>query len=347
MIRILRGFLCFVIFIAGLAITAKLLNNLAPFAEVPLLRDKWAFWQEHKDEFDTLFIGTSRTIRGVMPSVFDKLTTEAGVPTHSYNFGIDGMFPPEDAYVAERIFATKPKNLRWVFIEMGVFLGDFEGRPPKSVRSVHWHDWTRTWLCVREKLWPKKRKTKWERWFKTENGEPSDASVAMTHLEVFLYQSLNIGRGANAWSRLALQKILPVEDFGPKPDGFLPMPKESVLKGKVLETYQKELAERQVTPARVVPLRPYLQESFDRMRRLARAAGAEVIFLVAPTTGELSGQPDPSSKVPSFDYRNLQKYPELFEFSARADTAHVTLKGAELYTRRIAESFIELNKSRR
>jgi hypothetical protein len=347
MIRILRSLLCFVIFLGALAATAKMLNNIAPFAEVPLLRDKWAYWQEHKDEFDTLFIGTSRTIRGIMPSVFDRLTTQAGVPTHSYNFGIDGMFPPEDAYVAERIFATKPKNLRWVFIEMGVFLGDFEGRPAKSVRSVHWHDWTRTWLCIREKFWPKKRKTKWKKWFESDKGEPSDASVAMTHLEVFLFQSLNIGRGANAWARLALQRPIKPDEFGQTLDGFLPMPEAGILKGKTLEQYQKELAERKITPARVVPLRPYSQESFDRMNRLARAAGAQVIFLVAPTTGELSGQPDAASQVPCFDYRNLQKYPDLFELGARADTAHMSPKGAELYTQHVAENFIELNQNRK
>lgn len=343
--RVLRPILCTAVFIAALALVAGALNRIEPFAEVPLVRDKWAYWLEHKDEFDTVFIGTSRVIRGVMPNVFDQLTAEAGIPTRSYNFGIDGMFPPEDAYVADHIFATKPKKLRWVFIEMGVFLGDFDGRPPNNVRTVHWHDWTRTWLCIREKLKPKKKSVKWKKWFEREDGEPSPMSIALTHLEVFFVRSLNIGRGASVWTRLALQRPIKTEDFGQKPDGFLPMPGDGVMRGEALDRYVKDLAERRETPARVVPLRAYSQESFDHMRKQAEKLGARVIFLVAPTTGELSGHPDPASGVPTFDYRELDKYPELFELSARADIAHMSPKGAELFTRRVAESFIEYAKS--
>ena len=97
-----------------------------PFREVPGLREKWDFWRKHKDEFDTVFIGTSRTFRGINPARFDELTKAAGKPTHSFNFGVDAMLPPEDAYVADYILRDPPKNLRWVFLELGMFLEDFE-----------------------------------------------------------------------------------------------------------------------------------------------------------------------------------------------------------------------------
>jgi len=342
MTRIVRPLLCTLVFFAGLCGVARMLNRTEPFGEVPLVRDKWAYWQQHKDEFDVVFIGTSRVIRGVMPSVFDRMTAAGGVPTRSYNFGIDGMFPPEDAFVAEHVLATKPAKLRWVVVEMGVFLGDFEGRAPKSIRSVYWHDWTRTWLCMREKLWPKKKRVKLKEWFKTEKGEPSAMSVALTHLDVFIVQALNIGRGANWWERVAFNRPIKFEDFGQQPDGFLPIPGNPEMKGEILARFEKEMADREKTPARVVPLRPYSQESFDRIHKAARAAGANVIFLVAPTTGELAGRPE---GVPTFNYRDIKKYPELFEKDARVDPAHMSAKGAELFTRRLAADFIDLAKS--
>lgn len=338
--KAVRPILLFVIFFAALAGVANVLNGIEPFIEVPILRDKWSYWQKNKDNFDTVFIGTSRVFRGVMPSIFDQMTADAGVPTKSYNFGIDGMFPPEDAYVSEHLLRDPPKNLRWVFIEMGVFLGDFEGRPAKSIRSIYWHDWPRTSLSMRNKLWPKKKKVKWRKWFETEDNEPSAASVAMKHLELFFINRLNIGRGANAWNRIAFRRPIVKEDFGAKEDGFLPIPGDGIMRGEILAKYEEEFAERQVTPARVVPLRPYSQESFDRVLMFARKAGARVIFLGAPTTGELSGHPSQKPEVPVFDYRDIHKYPELFEKSARTDTAHLTPKGAELFTRRIADDFV-------
>jgi hypothetical protein len=57
-------------------VTARLLNEVKLFDELPSLRDKWAHYEKHKDEYDTLFIGTSRTYRGITPALFDQLTAE-------------------------------------------------------------------------------------------------------------------------------------------------------------------------------------------------------------------------------------------------------------------------------
>lgn len=343
--RIGRVILVAAAFFASLIGVAKVLNGLDPFGEVPIVREKWAWWQKNKDTIDTLYVGTSRTFRGIMPSVFDKMTAEAGVPTKSYNFGVDGMFPPEDAYVGEHLLKDPPKNLKWVFFEMGVFLGDFDGRPPKSVRTVYWHDWTRTWLCMREALWPKKKPVKWKKLFQSDKGRPSPAAIAMTHFEVFLTQSFNIGRGASAWERRAFKRSNGPSGFDMSDSGFLPTTGDGVMRGAELERFEKEYAERQKTPARVVPLRPYSQESFDRMLKLAEKAGARVCFVVAPTTGEMSGHPKQEPAVPVFDFREMDRFAELYRKDMRIDIAHMNAKGAELFTRRLAEQFIDFAKS--
>ena len=36
---------------------------------------------------------------------------------HSYNFGVDGMSAPESFYVMDPDSASKPRTLRWVFVE--------------------------------------------------------------------------------------------------------------------------------------------------------------------------------------------------------------------------------------
>lgn len=339
--RLLRPTLSITLFLLALWVVATLLGRIDPFGEVPIVREKWEYWRENKDQFDTVFIGTSRTFRGVMPAVFDQLTAEAGMPTKSYNFGVDGMFAPEDAYVAEHLLRDPPKNLRWVFMEMGVFLSNFDGRPPDNIRTIYWHDWVRTSLCIREVLWPKKRKAKMRKWFKGDDDDPPAALTAFTHFGVYLMYKSNIGRGAGAWERLVFRRPINPAMVGVTGDGFLPTSGDGVMRGAALTRYEEEYAERLQTPARLVPLRPYSQESLDRVMRFVRACGARGVFIVAPTTGEMSSHPSPETGIPTLDFRDMKQYPELFAKEHRVDTAHMNAKGAEIYTRRLAERFVE------
>ena len=113
---------------------------------------KIQFIQQHGDEIDTLFIGSSRVYHGVNPGVFDALTAAAGVPTHSYNFGVDAMLPPETFYLADQILATKPQKLRWVFIELEDIQVTITPEHVRTQRALSWHDWKRTWLVARKLL---------------------------------------------------------------------------------------------------------------------------------------------------------------------------------------------------
>jgi hypothetical protein len=59
------------------------------------------------------------------------------MPTHSFNFGIGGMYLPETAYLLEQILNLKPRNLRWVFIEYDELKRSGLPRTrPADVRSI-------------------------------------------------------------------------------------------------------------------------------------------------------------------------------------------------------------------
>jgi hypothetical protein len=324
---------------------AAALRRIEPFAEFQSLREKLARWRASDAGFDTLFVGTSRVFHGVMPSVFDRITADAGVPTRSFNFGLDGMFSPEDAFVVEEILRRPPRQLRWIIIEAGAFRAEFEDRPAKSVRSVYWHDWPRTWLCMRERLWLKGKRVKWGKYFESDKGKPTPASEALLHLEVFVMRTLNIGRGSDAWKRIAIRVAVERTGLDPQGDGFLPMPARFVMSAPERARFEQEVAERRQAPAVIEPLRPHPQESFDRMCALAAKRGAQVILLLAPTTAESTRRPDPRTGVETFDFRDVEKYPELFVADVRSDRTHLNAKGAELFSRRLAERFVEYRRT--
>lgn len=67
-----------------------------------------------KQEFNTVFIGSSRTVFGISPSYFDSLTDKK---TKSYNFGIIAGLPPRTFDWCEELIQTKP-SLKYVFVEL-------------------------------------------------------------------------------------------------------------------------------------------------------------------------------------------------------------------------------------
>jgi hypothetical protein len=340
--RVIRGLGFGVLFVGVLMCGGVVLHRSDPFREVPIIREKWDHWLEHKDEYDTLFIGTSRTYRGISPAQFDEATAAAGMPTHSFNFGIDAMLPPEDAYVSEFVLRHPSKNLKWVFIELGVFVDDFEDRDPDSIRSRHWHDWRRASLCVQATLWPKQKSEKWRTWFRPRKDKPWPADTAWTHLRLLGARSLNFGRGAAALNEWMAKTGPNPLYLGPQGDGFNPYPKSNVLKGDALAAYEKSLAERQKDPARPSPLKLQHQQSFDDVVNLVRKIGAKPIALIAPSTGSLRLRPADSSKVPLIDACDVQAFPQFYTPDVRIDTAHLNIRGAEIFTRYLADRFIEL-----
>ena len=77
-------------FIATTAVIHSLLPPIIPKG----VAAKLEFFARHKDEFDTLLVGTSSIYYSVSPEIFDRITSENGLPTRTFNFGIDAMHPP-------------------------------------------------------------------------------------------------------------------------------------------------------------------------------------------------------------------------------------------------------------
>ena len=58
------------------------LRAILPFPEIDGgVSQKFRFFAAHKDEFDTLFIGSSRVYFQISPAIFDRVTRESGMPT--------------------------------------------------------------------------------------------------------------------------------------------------------------------------------------------------------------------------------------------------------------------------
>ncbi len=330
------------IFAAAFAGTALLLGRFLPPPTVPAVSEKLAYYAAHADEIDTVFLGSSRIYHQIDTALFDQILREHGRESRSFNFGIDGMFSPEDSYLCEQILALKPKALRRIIVENSGFFFGGPDHKPDSIRAAYWHDWTRFKLLASQAFRGFGKKFRWSksRMFVTENWARIQAFTL--HCELLVRRATNLGRAVD------IRSPLNNEYLGPHRDGYVPA--RWVGTAQDLEFFEKKLEER---------LRPAKEQKWDAPSdSMLRAtlqpivqAGLKPIVLISPTTLSrrkyLNDQFESGAgPVAVLDFSDPEKWPELFKREYRLDRSHLTPPGSEIYTRELAKRFIELEKGK-
>lgn len=322
------------IFFASLVGSAALISRVIPAAPIPQFSEKLAYFTEHKDEFDTLFIGSSRTFRQLLPSIFDPLMAAGGQPTRSFNFGLDAMFSPEDAYVAEKIFALRPQRLQRVIIEVSGFNLDFAAQPAETRRALHWHDLRRTLLLCRSIL-------PFNKFSKISN--PARWTRAGPHVRLFFVRALNLGEATrllDPWRGVAA--AAPQWVMGSASDGAVPYVAETEYVGENREGFDKDMAVLRAGQAKVSPLSPEPLQSIQGTIARVRALGAEPVLFIAPMAVTRLNSPTGQVAAPIFDFSDPNRWPVLFDPANRYDRAHLNSPGSRIFTRIFAEQMLAL-----
>ncbi|HEY5792751.1 MAG TPA: hypothetical protein VIS74_05590 [Chthoniobacterales bacterium] len=313
--------------------TSWLLQVLLPPAIPQGVEEKLRFFAKHKDEFDTLIFGSSRIYYAISPEIFDKTTGENGIQTRTFNFGVNGMFPPETFYLLEQVLKTKPRNLKWVVIEMEEIQNKWKEHEIGTQRILYWHDWPRTALTLQKTLDPR-------------GNAASSRKVARlwlarrqlaTNIALFAKQFVNVGRGAalaSSWGEYSSYQ----EEFeiGPKRDGY--RLGGAAMSAERAASFQKILAQ-QVSDAQPRIIDPATDQAFRDSAALIRKVGANPVFVVTPIILQSPVSFRESPPAPLLVFNDSRKYPALFDTRVRIDEAHLTPEGSEEFTRLLAREF--------
>jgi hypothetical protein len=295
-------------------ITCIGLRAILPFPEIDGgLSQKFRFFAAHKDEFDTLFIGSSRIYFQISPSIFDRVTRESGLPTHSFNFGIGGMYLPETAYLLEQILNLKPRNLRWVFIEYDELQTRWSPANQTSRRALYWADWKRVSLLLRKlsdagtgPLW-RPDPTKLRDIVLRRNDEKNTRSLLTFYAAQFQRNSTNVARAADILAFLSRRDRdrWDANYLGAASDGYVTRP-----------------------------------------NRMSPSQAAAPILLVTPSTTQINLATE-STGAPGvvMAFNNPRAYPSLYRSSVRRDGQHLTKSGAEEFTSILATNFVEIART--
>jgi hypothetical protein len=328
------------------------LRAVLPFPEIDGgVSQKFRFFAAHKDEFDTLFIGSSRIYFQISPAIFDRVTRESGLPTHSFNFGIGGMYLPETSYLLEQILNLKPRNLRWVFIEYDELQTKWSPENQTSRRALYWADWKRVSLLLR-KLTDAGTAPLWlpdpanlREILLPQNDEKSTGSLLTFYAGQFEKNYTNVARAADVLDYFLGRDTRErrARYLGAASDGYVTRPNR--MSPGQAAAYERGLA---VAMAQIGtrPLSPYTVEAYRQCAEEVRNIGAAPIFLITPNTTQISVATE-STALPGvvMAFNNPQTYPSLYRSSVRRDGQHLTKSGAEEFTRVVAGNFVELARA--
>ena len=333
---------------AGLVGGTALLRGHLPAGGSPdeRVEIKLAHLREHPGRYDTLFIGSSRTFRGFVPSVFDAATAAAGRPTRSFNLGVPGSRALETLRLVERVGRIQPGGWSTIFVDPEGFEVLLDEGNYLSRAVIDWHDLETTRLV--------------SNYIRASQGgrEGTDEKLRM-HALSCAYNLAGIGRALPWVDELLGVQATPewrAETLGPKLDGYAERERE-LRRGQKqrAEEYRERVADLNVqndelerdAAARAAP-EPL--EVYRAIQGRIEALGARPIFVAQPgmylnrdlVLGAAAGELETLLR---FD--RPAQHPELYEFEARYDFNHLNHEGAERFTRLLAATFLGSDDPRR
>jgi hypothetical protein len=329
--QLVKHFLYAAIALAAFLVTSALVHALLPPMIPKGVAAKLKYFSEHKNEFDTLFVGTSHFYYGVSPAIFDQTTRAAGLSTHTFNFGVDGMHPPENFYVLEQILKARPQNLKWVFIEMGEIETKLKGNELGTQRLLYWHDWPRTLLTIRKTLNPRDGL----KWYDNVSRIWTARRVLALHLGLFAKRFTNVGRAVD-WPAGPNAEDSKLE-LGPAGDGYRiagsAMPPERAA------IFQQALAV-ELSNARPRVVDRYTESAYREAATRIRELPSTPIFVSTPVIFQSLLQFHAPAPGLVLSFNDARAYPAFYDSAVRIDDGHLTREGSEEFTHALAQQFV-------
>jgi hypothetical protein len=344
--KVLRTLLNFIVFFAGLALTCAGIGRVLPGFQVAIVTPKLDWMQEHGDEYDVLFIGSSRTFRQIIPEIFDEEMAKAGFPVRSFNLGVDGMRPPEDTYLLEKTLSLRTKPLKFAVVECNPIRLVEREEDKDTLRSVYWHDWSRTITLFRSAFLAETKKRSWrDRMKKIAEAWPDFSP----HASYWFWKNSNLGRGHELladWLHPGTRKPFTKYDLGARFDGFRAIEDTQTMSPKQSARFAEALAELKAKTFRVDERDFVSVDELKAKQRAIQSAGGRMFLVIPPFAAPRYFHPKSDQGLPPVQsYFDPAKFPELFLPEHRSDEGHTNTAGSVIYTRLVVRDILAQLKS--
>jgi hypothetical protein len=289
---------------------------------VTLREAKLAAFDQERDQYRLLFLGTSIVHRQIIPELFDRELSARGVAMRSFNLGLMGADAGEVYQVLEQVLRRPPARLAYLVID-----GRMAEPNPENLdtwRYLSWHTPSATAADIRSL------------WRSDLSPGPKLAAVG-SDVQAFARMMLLVGGAWRLW-----RNANPAAFVGPR--GYYPLdwyPNGAPLHQRFLsslDAYREHLARIAAVPP-IPDASSYSRVVLAAMLDLARRHGLRVVVILAPL-------PEPARlfavDAPTVSFRDQRQYPQLYAVENHFDELHLNARGAQVYTRLVAERLLPL-----
>ena len=339
-------FVCLLAFSISFIACVVINDACMPEPEVPAVSEKLRYLKRSGDAYNVLFIGSSRVHHQIIPELFDRLMHEAGIEVRSFNLGIDGIRPPEDAFLLEHALQNRHKPVLWVIQEANPIRFREGEQIHDGLRGSYWRDGPRMLLLFRRLLTGQAPGSKnvWQRF-----GEfLHDSGDFWGHCALWLPKGLHLGQGVSILRGFCTHTlaVTSTDALGERLDGFLSAGNQPMTAERTGE-YVKDMAALEHSPAAIDYGDPTSQQLIQWSQQLVERHGGRLILVDPPTTNDSKFYPDSHyGRVPPvFDFSDAHQFPELYAYDKRKDSGHLNQAGAELFTRLIVKRLLLLTRN--
>ena len=320
-------------------------NNLIFYAVKPtsycwaneVANSKNEYLLKHGGAFNTIFIGTSKTLNQADVTTFDSLTNYR---THSFNFGVEGVGAAEIFYFTDNLLKLN-KNIKYAFIE--IYDIDLVRTENINTSRIKYDYDFNVWAFTINSIWHSNFG------FVTKVESIANSSLAMVGWLLkfdLLKDVIGYNNNDNGHQR----------DLGINQTGFAPCHGEELKFSDIPESRRNYLLDstsdqRMATATGKIlnnykPLKfnkPYFLKLQALIKRL-ESNNVKVFLVLAPriNDAQLSNIVPVFMKIDGCTKINLadpKVNPEFYEMKYSFDARHLNLTGAELYTWKLAKEF--------
>lgn len=309
------------------------------FPDVPTVSDKLAVFAARRDEFDTVFVGSSRVYNHLSPKIFDDERAAAGRPGRAFNLGVSAMRPPESFQMLDRALALRPARLRVAVLELVNVYPRLEPRERDTRRATAWHrPREAAWILLATLLHPDWANK--SRWFYDHALASARAFFHVGDAHDRLFDAAGPPRAVGS------------EGLGMDGDGYAPTTAAAKAEDPEHRRFLADLpAYGRAVAAMTDPPPPAERDPvnlllrWDLPRRVAqlRARGIETVLFIPPVAERQDGLRALAARCPGatlLAFNDPARYPELYRPEIRVDAGHLDADGAEILTRLLARRLL-------
>ncbi len=305
------------------------------------MRAKLEYFAEHKDEFDVLFLGSSRVLCGLAPAEFDAALEELGHEVRSFNLAVGGMEAFEADHVLQLVLDLEPARLRWVVIEAAGWnpLESEQLSAAPNLRKIAWHTPSETRNTVEAIL--------------VAEAPMSNKLVELgRHVGLFGLWLTNAGHGLPIVDHMrGLSRLQPRQNplFGgdiPGLGGWHPMERDNYRR----ESWDRRLSNLASADARSrkSDLRHFPVRALRRQVELVRSRELGLVYmsLCIEESPDAHALHEGGILPALLSYTSPREHPDLYRYELRADVNHMNSEGAKALSRLMAQDFARLVEGR-